>query len=577
MNKPLSLLICLLTLSACHTLPESGAPHDITEAAIIPDSAPQPAPSRNFNSEALYDLLLAELAGHREQPQLALQHYQRQLQQTQSPLVAERAFQIADYLNDHSLTQQSAQLWLQLAPNNAAAHRAAALDLAKRGQFAKALEHTGRAIALEPDNDSHFDFIAFAAGHASPATRPDLLITLEQLVQQYPERSELRMGKAILLQDSAPAEALQLLQQMPDNDKLPALALQARLYQQLEQPGQSLAVQARMLELQPANAALRLNYARQLIGMEHLEEARDQFIKLLQAEPDNDDFRLGLAYLYIDLEAWPEALVYLEELLLRGNHIEAALYNKARALEALEQPDIAISVYQSIAPGPYYLASRQQLGILWLQKGNLKQFTQSFAQARQTAPEERAALFQIEIELLGRHQQADLAWQRADLALQQLPDDPSLLYTRAMLAVKRDDLQQLETDLQRILATDPDNAMAMNALGYTLTDRTSRHTEALQLIQRAHELQPDDPATLDSLGWVYFRLGQPETALPLLQQAFAIYPDAEVAAHLGEVHWTLGNKRKARKIWREALQQEPAHEILRETVNRLDPGRRWTK
>lgn len=119
--------------------------------------------------------------------------------------------------------------------------------------------------------------------------------------------------------------------------------------------------------------------------------------------------------------------------------------------------------------------------------------------------------------------------------------------------------------------------MAMNALGYTLADRTGRHDEALQLIQRAHELQPDDAATLDSLGWVHYRLGQPEIALAWLQKAFAAYPDPEVAAHLGEVYWALGNTRKARKVWREALKADPTHEVLLETIKRLDPRKKWSK
>ena len=574
MNKALSLSLGVLLLAGCQALP---GPESSASPALPAESSPPPV-TRNFDSETLYDLLVAELAGQRQQPALALQRYQRQLLRARSPLVAERAFRIAEYMDARQLAMQSAQTWVELAPDSADAYRAAAIELAKNGQYDKAMEYTSRAIELDPESESHFDFIAFTAVH----TRPDMRAALQQqfarLLQEHPQRHELRLGQAILLQEDDPAQALKLLQQMPVNgNSATVLALQARLYQQLEQPEQSLQIQRQLIDEQPGNSAIRLNYARQLIGLNRLEEARDQFLQLLQTEPGNDDFRLGLAYLYMDLEAWQEALIYLQELQERDSYTGTALYNSGRCLEALEQPQQAIQAYQAIGPGEYFLAARQQEGNLWLQLGRPEQFRQTFIRARDSQPDEQPSLLQIEIELLNRNQQADAAWQLAGQALQQFPDNANLLYSRAMLAERRDDLQQLETDLRRIMANDPEHAIAMNALGYTLADRTDRLAEALELIRAAHELQPDDAATLDSLGWVYYRLGQPEEALGWLEQAFAVYPDPEVAAHLGEVHWALGNKRQARKIWRQALEESPGHDILLETVRRLDPRKEWLK
>lgn len=574
MKTTLPLLLGLLALAGCQSLPGPDATETAAPAA---DAVATPAPVRNFDSETLYDLLVAELAGQRQQPGLALQRYQRQLPRARSPLVAERAYRIAEYLDQHQSATQSAMTWVELAPDNPDAQRAAALALAQSGQFSAALEHTSLAITLDPDSESHFDFIAFAAAHSDPSLRAALQEQFAKLLQQHPQRHELLLGQAILLQEDHPEQALKLLQQMPNDDSTPALALQARLYQQLEQPEKSLLIQQQLLEQQPDNNAIRLNYARQLISMNRLAEARDQFLQLLQSEPDNDDFRLGLAYLYMDLEAWQEALVYLQELLDRGSYTDTALYNTGRCLEALKQPQQAIQAYQSIGPGEYFLAARQQEGNLWLQLNRPELFRQNFARARDSQPDEQASILQIEIELLNRNQQAEAAWQLAGQALEQFPDNHNLLYTRAMLAEKRDDLQQLETDLRRILANDPEHAIAMNALGYTLADRTDRLNEAMELIRAAHELQPDDAATLDSLGWVYYRLGQPKEALPWLEQAFEAYPDPEVAAHLGEVHWALGNKRKARHIWRKALAESPGHDILLETVQRLDPRKEWHK
>ena len=580
MTKPLPYLFCLLALAGCQMLPQSAAPSTTAQPATADAAHPAtPPPARNFDKDALYDLLLAEMAGQRQQPERALQGYRQQLKRTQSPAVAERAFHVADYMNDRALALESALLWAQLAPDQADAQRAAALELTKDNRFQQALDYTSRAISLDPDSEGHFDFIAFTATHADPSMRSALVQRLIQLETQHPGRTELQLAQAILLQEDHPDQALQLLHRLPDDDRQSsaALALQARLYLQLEQPERSLALQQQLLERQPDNQSARFNYARQLISHNRLEEARNEFVTLLQNEPDNDDFRLALAYLYMDLEAWQEALLYFQALVDRGSYIDTALYNQGRCFEALEQPQLAISAYQGITEGQYFLAAQQQLGNLWLQLDSPQHFSRQLARARQLAPDEHANLLQIEIDLLNRNQHSELAWQRAQYAFTQFPDHPGLRYSRAMLAEKRNDLAQLETDLRHILALDPAHAVAMNALGYTLADRTDRYQEALTLIRGAHALQPDDPATLDSLGWVHYRLGQPAEALPWLERAHAAYPDPEVAAHLGEVLWALGEKRKARKIWRTALQQNPEHTLLLETLERLDTRKGWLK
>jgi Flp pilus assembly protein TadD len=138
-----------------------------------------------------------------------------------------------------------------------------------------------------------------------------------------------------------------------------------------------------------------------------------------------------------------------------------------------------------------------------------------------------------------------------------------------MLAEKRGDLALLESDLRFILEREPDNAMALNALGYTLADRTTRFSEAKALIEQAHQLDPNDPAIIDSLGWVNYRLGNLTEAERLLRKALKQFPDQEVAAHLGEVLWAQGKQKEARQVWRDALKAQPDSKILRSTLQRL--------
>jgi tetratricopeptide (TPR) repeat protein len=158
-----------------------------------------------------------------------------------------------------------------------------------------------------------------------------------------------------------------------------------------------------------------------------------------------------------------------------------------------------------------------------------------------------------------------------DAALAETPDSDDLLYARAMLAEDLDRLDLLEQDLRLLIQRDPNNASALNALGYTLADRTDRHDEALELIRRAFEIRPEDPAVIDSMGWVHYRLGDRTAALNYLRDAYARSPDPEIAAHLGEVLWVSGEQQQARAILDAALQAHPDNEVLRGTVERLRP------
>ncbi len=151
-----------------------------------------------------------------------------------------------------------------------------------------------------------------------------------------------------------------------------------------------------------------------------------------------------------------------------------------------------------------------------------------------------------------------------------LEDDPALLYARAMQHEANDRLAQTFADLDAVLDNDPDNAQALNAYGYTLIVHTTRYDEALRKIQRAHKLEPTSPAILDSLGWVLFKLGRHQEALPHLQAAWAGVQDPEIAAHLGEALWTLGKREQARRIWLEASKKFPDNETLKDTMQRLD-------
>ena len=569
MNK-LLLLGAALFLGGCQSLlpsaPESSPP---VEEAIPEPATIRPDGYASFSRDTLYSLLVAELAGQRNRFDIALNNYVRQANATQDAGVAERGFRIAEYLGADQAALDTALIWAGNAPDNLDAQRAAAVQLARAGRYEQSLEFMEKV--LQGQGDTHFDFLALSAAQTDPDTRAGLLQSFDQLLAKHPDNPQLIFGKAVLLQqDERPEEALALLEAQPANQQqIPSTLLQARLLQILDRGEEALPILERSLRRHPEDKRLRLTYARLLVEQERLDDAMGEFATLVQQYPGDDDLRFSMALVCLEAEAWREAIVYLEELIARGSHVDAAQFNLGRAWNELGEPEQALAAFAAVGPGNEYLPAQLMQAELLFSLDRHQEASQLLARAREQQPDYAIQLYLIEIEALSGQQLTEQAWQLTEQALQQFPEDLSLLYTRAMIAEKRGDLAQLEQDLRFIIEREPDNAMALNALGYTLTDRTDRHDEALGLIEQAFALNPDDAAILDSLGWVHYHLGNLEQAEALLRQAYHRLPDHEIAAHLGEVLWITGKHREARAIWAEALKQQPDSPILRETLQRL--------
>lgn len=570
MNKYLSLISVAVLLSGCQSFNTDTASPAVEQAATAVTPASEPAiASVEFTEDSLVSLLTAEIAGQRDRFDIALDNYSQQAQATGDPGVAERAFHIAEYLGEDKNALNNALIWANAAPDNLEAQRAAAIQLAQAKRYDEAMTRMEKVLLAQ--GETQFDFLALSAAQSDRKTRQALLQSFDRLLLKQPNNQQLIFSKAILLnQDDRSEEALQLLEDQPRKNAVAAtILLRARLLNQLNRGEEALPLLRNALKKQPNDNRLRMTYARQLIELNQLEEARAEFIELLQQSPEDDDLRFSLALINMDLEAWLEAQVYLEELIDRGAYGDAAQYNLGRVFEELQDPEQALIAYTQVQGGNNYLAAQQRIANLLLSVQQVKETATHFELERASNADAFIPLYLIEAEALANHDQVETAWLRINQALKQIPEDPSLLYTRAMIADKRNDLAQLEADLQLIIERDPNNAMALNALGYTLADRTDRLEEARQLIEQAHLLEPNDAAITDSLGWVYYRLGDLQSAERLLREAFNAFPDAEVAAHFGEVLWQLGKRKQAQQVWNKALKSQPNNAVLLETMQRL--------
>ncbi|AZC26131.1 TPR domain protein [Pseudomonas sessilinigenes] len=536
------------------------------------DSTPAPEKPKvysSFSEDTIFSLLSAELAGQRNRFDIALDNYVTQAINTQDPGISERAFRIAEYLGADQAALDTSLIWAKNAPDDLEAQRAAAIQLARAGRYDDSMLYMEKV--LQGKGDTHFDFLALSAADTDQETRDGLMKGFDRLLQKHPHNSQLIFGKALLMQQNGDdKEALALLEQNPPEDgEIAPLLLRARLLQGLNRSKEALPLLEKSIRKYPDDKRLRLTYARMLVEQDRMEDAKTQFSSLVQQYPEDDELRYSLALVCLEAKAWDEAKGYLEDLIARESHEDSAHLNLGRIAEERNDPQGALIEYGQVGPGNDYLPAQLRQADILMNNGRTDEAQKRLAAARDTQPDYAIQLYLIEVETLSANNRGDSAWKMIQQALQQYPDDVNLLYTRAMQAEKRNDLAQLEKDLRLIIQREPDNAMALNALGYTLSDRTTRYAEAKALIEQAHQLTPDDPAVLDSLGWVNFRMGNLDEAERLLRQALERFPDPEVAAHLGEVLWHNGKQREARQTWGKFIKEQPDSPVLRETIKRL--------
>jgi len=568
MNRSSALLLAFVFLSGCQTM-----------APVAPDGTPPaedttPAPEKpkvysSFSEETVFSLLSAELAGQRNRFDIALDNYVTQAINTQDPGVSERAFRIAEYLGADQPALDTALIWARNAPDDLEAQRAAAVQLARAGRYDDSMVYMEKV--LQGKGDTHFDFLALSAADTDQETRNGLMKSFDRLLERHPNNNQLMFGKALLLQQDGDNQgALTLLEDNPPEDgEIAPILLRARLLQLLNRGDEALPLLQKNIKRYPEDKRLRLTYARMLVEQDRMDDAKAEFSTLVQQYPEDDELRYSLALVCLEAKAWDEAKGYLEDLIARESHVDSAHLNLGRIAEERNDPQGALIEYAQVGPGNDYLPAQLRQADILMSNGKTAEAQSKLAAERDEQPDYAIQLYLIESESLSANKQDDKAWKVLQQALQKYPDDLNLLYTRAMLAEKRNDLAQMEKDLRLIIKRDPDNAMALNALGYTLSDRTTRYAEAKTLIEQAHQINPEDPAVLDSLGWVNYRLGNLDDAEKYLRQALERFPDHEVAAHLGEVLWAKGNQREAKQVWGKFLKDQPDSTILRSTIKRL--------
>jgi tetratricopeptide (TPR) repeat protein len=560
-----------LMISACSGLDQQGQAPAQGQAADEPATVvaePEPTPSRPIPADTLYDLLVAEMAGHQNNYELALQNYVYQAYETRDIQVTARAAHLAQYLGATEVAAQMAELWIELEPENSEPHFIYALALAEQGELDEAFAQM--KLSANYGGQAAYTAIAAQSLRFSQARQQVLLGAIESSLTEQPNDIELLMAKSIVQQSSDKEAALITARQAraaAPGESQPVV-LEATLLQQMDRGEEAMELLRQSLTTHPDNRRMRLLYAR-LLTQSDLPAAREQFEILSQQAPDDADLVFSLGLINRELNQYDDAERYFLQLLEMGQRESEAHYYLGLMAQETGQLEAAITHFKMVRPGQDFLPAMNQLAGIMLGQGKEAQLRRFYADQRRHYPQVAPDLYILEAEILVENQQAESALQLLAEALARYPDATNLLYTRSLVVEKQGDLPRAEADLRRIIELEPDNASALNALGYILTNHTQRFEEATRLIEQALELSPNDPTVLDSMGWVKYRVGKLALALDYLQRAYDLYPDTEIAAHLGEVLWQLDQQQQAIAVWREGYARDPEHEVLIETLVRF--------
>lgn len=513
--------------------------------------------------DTLFSLLSAEIAGQRGQFDAALKGYLEAARAGLDPRIAERATQIALAAKQPDQALEAAQIWRAQDPDNAAARKVLLSLYLKTG----AKEHAVAELdaLLQAGGDVEGLVMDIARLLAADLPKEESLGLMGYLVERYPQRAEMHFAYALLamnldetrLAQEEVDKALALRRNWPR-----ARGLQAQLAARAGNSRLARAILEKALRSEPENIQLRLILAEQLMRLNDFRGAEAQFRRVLRKQPDHEDASFGLAMALLQSKRDEAARAVLQPLAENSRWRSQASYYLGLLEVQRKHWDEAVEWFDAVEGGPLALEAQLNAVAALSAANRYAEAIERLHQLRKRLPNEALRFYLMEAELLTRRDDQAGAFDVLSQALGELPGRHELLYTRALVAERLDRLDVLEADLTAILQDDPDDANALNALGYTLVDKTSRFHEAQRYLERALELKPEDPAILDSYGWLQYRLGNHESAITYLRRAYERTHDAEIAAHLGEVLWATGRKEDARAIWRKAMQKEPGNEYM---------------
>jgi len=579
MDRPYpAYLLSVAALAALMAVAPNGTAQ--TRKAEEPERRAPAAKTGELTAELMYRLLVGDIALQRGEPALAARAYYDVARETRDPKFARRATEIALAARQRTLALDSATLWVELDPT---ADRAKQVVAGLKGgsdvRGADLKADLERALAEAATAGPRLGE-AFLELNRALASEPDKAATLklvQALAQPYPNNAEAQFAVALAAYNTGLADfesstiALQAidraLKQKPDWEQAILLKVEILSKQSMDRAGDYL---VEILKSNPDAKYINSALVQVRIQQKRYGDAAAILQKLAEQDPGNHEYEFGMAMLAMQTKDWAKAERLLEQLNRAGYGDDGVVESYlAQVAEETGRYELALERFKAVPDGERGWYAKLRAAAMLGKLGRLDEARTYLDDLPAVTRDQKVQVQQVAAQLLRDAGNNKAAYEILDSALGQYPDEPDLLYDLAMVAEKLDRIDVLEAKLTRLVELKPTNAQALNALGYTLVDRTPRVSEGLALIQRALAMSPDDPFILDSVGWAQYRLGHLDEAEKYLRQAMEQRPDPEIAAHLGEVLWAKGERKLAQDLWQSQLKNAPDNAVLLETVRRL--------
>lgn len=565
-------IIILVFLNGCADfLVNSSAP---VEAVKIAESKPkiqQNEVKTAIDPDVLYMLLAAELAGQRGQYEIALEGYMEAAKRVNDPRFAERAAKIAMYMKDSKKTDEAVSLWLTQDPKNLTARKISALSALRSGNKQAAVDHLDLLLKADPAGfeKSVLELVSILQKDG----KTDFIYeVLDAVSLKNPDQAAVYFVQSLLamqMKDSALAEkkVQRALDIKPDWDDAIIFQAQIAVFSGDMNRAKTLLRNASLKY--PDNSKIKKLLAQVLIKTAEYEAAGEVYKEIVLANPKDVESQISLALVYLQLDRDGKAEDIFKALLEQPEWKSQASFYLGKIEEKREHTKKAVVWFDKVTDGPFVFESAISAISLLIKDKEFDEAGLRLNLMLDRFPKQKLRIILMQAGLLSQQEQYEKAFNLLTNALAEYPDQKDLLYTRALMAERVNKLDVLEIDLKKILAKYPDDAEALNALGYTLLGNANRYAEAEKYLQHALKLQPDEAVIMDSFGWLQFKLGRLEQALEYLERAYAKQQEAEIAAHLSEVLWALGRKEEARKLFYKAIKNSPEDEYLLDFQQRI--------
>ena len=569
---PKKLILAALALALAGPLHATDK-NTVKKPVRKPSTATSTYGPEDLLARTVFQSLLADLALQRGDTELGVTAWADLARRTRDPAVIARATEVAGATKQYDLALELTRLWLQIAPDSTQARQteSSLLLLSNRiddlaPQLAKLLEQDKASL---PGNLMHLN--RMLSRHLDKKAVQRLIDRVAEPYLELPE-AHFAMGLAASNADDlmrAQSEFARALQLRPDWE----VAALARA-QLLARQSHASAIESlrEFVAANPGARDARLTLARLLISDQKYDEARVEFDRLLKEHPDNPDVIYPVAMLALQQGDAGTGRALLEKLLKSDFPDKSTVHFFLGQLdEEQKKPEAALAHFRQVTAGDQYVAARARAAQILLQQGKPDEARELLHATRGGSATEQAQLAIAEAQLLREAGRRDDGYAVLEAALAKYPDNPELLYETALTAERQGKPEVMEKHLRQLLKLKPDHAHALNALGYSLAERNIRLAEAQDLITRALALAPQDPFIMDSMGWVQFRQGKLPEALKTLETAYGIKADPEIAAHLGEVLWTMGRKDDAARLLKDAAKKYPDNDVLAGAVKKFAP------